>query len=140
MKQWEEKLKQSGRRMTQTRKLLLELFDKAHKPMTIEEVIEILHKKDWIGDTTTIYRQIQTLLTEDFLETSDIPGRKRRYEKKKEHHHHFVCLRCKKTKCLEKKVLEKDIQSIIQKAKRRGMDVRQHSFSLSGLCKQCNNK
>jgi Fe2+ or Zn2+ uptake regulation protein len=140
MKQWEEKFKQSGRRMTQTRKLLLTLFDTTHKPITIEEIGERLHKKGWNGNMTTIYRQIQTLLREDFLETSDIPGRKRRYEKKKEHHHHFVCLRCKKTQCLEKKVLEKDIQSIIQKAKRRGMDVRQHSFSLSGLCKKCNNK
>lgn len=140
MKQWEEKLKQSGRRMTQTRKHLMDIFGDNQSPLSIEDMKKHLTKKGWNGDTVTLYRQVQTLLKEDLIEISDIPGRKRRYENKKDHHHHFVCLKCKKTQCIEKESIEKEIFTIIEKIQSKGVYVKNHSFSLSGICKQCNYK
>jgi len=89
--------------------------------------------KIWKIDKTTVYRNLEKLLTSwEILEQFSVSGEKT-YSFKENHHHHFIC-----DKCLKKIniwcILDEKIKEF---EKTFNIVVNNHSFLLSWFCEEC---
>lgn len=118
---------------TRQKAAIRDAFVEANRPLSPDEVLEgaqIYHPG--LGKAT-VYRNIQSLLEEGWLQPVEIPGDSTRYEVAgKEHHHHFQCNRCKK-------LYELDGCLPFKPKLPRGFRVTGHEFFLYGLCAQCSH-
>lgn len=123
-------------RQIQTRQkaAIRDAFLEADRPLSPDEVLEGAQRHHATLGKATVYRNIQSLVEEGWLESIEVPGDSTRYEVAgKEHHHHFQCNQCKKLY-----ELEGCIASFKPKLP-RGFRTTGHEFFLYGLCSQCNH-
>ncbi len=119
-------------RKTKQRDALVEVLERADRPLSIGELLETASKKiDGLG-VATVYRAVGALLEEGWIDAVEIPGEPTRYERAdKGHHHHFQCERCARVfdvaGCLEN----------LRKLAPPKFRVTQHSVTLYGLCASC---
>ncbi|MFT4112464.1 Fur family transcriptional regulator [Silvibacterium sp.] len=72
-------------------------FEMEDRPLTPEEVQVLAQKEGASVSLATIYRNINSLLEEGWLQSVGLPGMPSRYEiAGKAHHHHFYCDACGK--------------------------------------------
>lgn len=84
-------------RLVKPHRTIRDAFVEEDRPLSPDEVLE--NAKRYYGKLgiATVYRNIQSLVEEDWLQPVEIPGNPPRYEVAgKAHHHHFQCNRCKK--------------------------------------------
>lgn len=109
-------------------------FIEADRPLSPDEVLEGAQRHHPTLGKATVYRNIQSLVDEGWLQAVEIPGDSTRYEVAgKEHHHHFQCNQCKKLY---------ELQGCVPSFKLkvpRGFRTTGHEFFLYGLCSQCNH-
>lgn len=96
-------LREAGLRSTAPRVAVLQLLQKAGRPMSHGEVLEELGNDDW--DQATLFRNLQKLEEVGLIRLASRVGGVSRYEYiipgEEEHHHpHFVCGDCGKVSCL----------------------------------------
>lgn len=83
---------------------------------------------------TTVYRQIEKLLSENVIIEVELGDGKKRYELKNlDHHHHLVCKKCGNLEDI--KLDEKLILSEV--AMKSNFKVENHSFEFFGICVNC---
>jgi Fur family ferric uptake transcriptional regulator len=119
-------------RNTRQKSTIRDVFEKADRPLSVDDVRERAGKKIARLGIATVYRSINALLAEGWLDAVQIPGEPVRYERTgKEHHHHFHCKRCERvfdvTGCV------KNIKELVPPAFR----LHDHMVTLYGLCSQC---
>jgi Fur family ferric uptake transcriptional regulator len=125
-------------RSTLVHNAILEVFSKNKKPLTPLEVLNFLDKNGIRVNKTTIYRQIENLLSAEILKEINFSDRSKRYElpDKHGHHHHLVCMKCGK---VEDVSFDEDIKKQEKMVwKRNRFKVLNHSLEYFGLCKNCN--
>lgn len=119
---------------TRQKTAIRDAFIEADRPLSPDEVLEGAQRHHPTLGKATVYRNIQSLVEEGWLQTVEIPGESPRYEVAgKEHHHHFQCSRCKKLY---------ELQGCIPAFKMkvpRGFRTTGHEFFLYGLCSHCNH-
>lgn len=119
-------------RKTKQRDALVNVLDRADRPLSVGELLEAASKRiDGLG-VATVYRAVGALLDEGRIEAVEIPGEPTRYERAdKGHHHHFQCEKCDRVfdiaGCLE------NLRKLVPPRFR----VKQHSVMLYGLCPSC---
>lgn len=119
-------------RKTKQRDALVNVLDRADRPLSVGELLEAASKRiDGLG-VATVYRAVGALLDEGRIEAVEIPGEPTRYERAdKGHHHHFQCEKCDRVfdiaGCLE------NLRKLVPPKFR----VKQHSVMLYGLCPSC---
>lgn len=119
---------------TRQKTAIRDAFIEADRPLSPDEVLEGAQRHHPSLGKATVYRNIQSLVDEGWLQPVEIPGDSTRYELSgKEHHHHFQCNRCKKLY-----ELEGCLPSFKLKVP-RGFRTTGHEFFLYGLCSQCNH-
>ncbi len=124
-------------RSTPIRTALLAILGRNKKPLTPQEILFFLDKKGFKVNKTTVYRQLETLMTSQILNEVNLADRVKRYElaDKHGHHHHLVCVKCGG---IEDVVLSNDLKRqekmIWQKNK---FKVSQHSLEFFGTCHKC---
>lgn len=107
-------------------------FIEADRPLSPDEVLEGAQSHHPTLGKATVYRNIQSLVEEGWLQSVEIPGDSTRYEVAgKKHHHHFQCNQCKKLY-----ELEGCIPAFKPKLP-RGFRTTGHEFFLFGLCSRC---
>lgn len=121
-----------GVRNTSQRKAIQRAFERAGRPLSVQECLEEA-QTEMVGlGIATVYRNVKRLLEEGFLETVDIPGDSARYELAGlDHHHHFHCRSCDKVF---------DVSSCtggVDKLAPQGFSVESHEIILYGLCVDC---
>jgi Fur family transcriptional regulator, ferric uptake regulator len=80
----------------------------------------------------TVYRNIQTLVEEGWLQPVEVPGDATRYEVAgKKHHHHFQCNECGKLYDLEGCAAQS------RPKLPRGFRASGHEFYVYGTCAAC---
>lgn len=132
LKRWKEK----GRRMTKIREALLDLFMKGKGPLSIEEVAKKFKRRSLEADTSTLYREIDFLLKENFLQEVMLEGSKRRFEwTHKEHHHHLYCQKCHRIEEMEMDNELASLEAAIQKKKK--FKITSHTLEFFGFCNAC---
>lgn len=132
LKRWKE----HGHRMTRVREALLELFMAETAPLSVEEVEARLKRRRITANPSTLYRELDFLRSENFLNEVILDGPKRRFEwSHREHHHHLYCQKCQRIEEVEMDNELAELQLSIQKKK--GFKISSHTLEFFGLCKDC---
>lgn len=119
-------------RSTKQRTAILELFEDAHAPLSPDQVLKRAGKKVPGIGIATVYRTLNSLVTDGLLELVDVPGETARYEAAgKHHHHHFLCRKC--SSMFEVEGCLGNLKTLVPK----GFKMEEHHLTLFGLCKDC---
>ena len=134
-KDFQEKLKAAGYKLTQQRRAIIETVLAADKSLTPQELHSILAKKHPEIGLVTVYRTLDILNTLGLLCQFQPEGSVRSFKAgPPEHHHHLVCRGCGEVvdftgRCpIELKTsLEQDT----------GFVITDHQLEFAGYCRDC---
>lgn len=118
---------------TQARISLLELVEKAKKPVDSQFLIDTLQKTFKV-DKVTIFRILNILTEHGILRKLEFGEGKARYELNNEDHHHLICQDCGKIEDISDcniGALEKEIKT------KKNFLVKLHTLEFYGLCADC---
>lgn len=119
-------------RNTRQKTAIREAFAGANRPLSPEEVLRSAQQQHAGVGIATVYRNIQTLVEEGWLQPVEVPGDATRYEVAgKKHHHHFQCNDCGKLY---------DLEGCAAQSRPRlpkGFRASGHEFYVYGLCAAC---
>jgi len=131
-----EELRVKGQRITKLRKGLLSLLSHKHAVLSAPEIMKALAKKNLVVNKTTIYRELDFLLSHDVIREVDLLDGLKRYELKDSgHHHHIVCTSCRKIECVE---MHDDLCTLEKKISARyKFKIESHVLEFFGICNLC---
>lgn len=122
------------KRNTKQKAAIREAFLGTNRPLSPDEVLRTAQLHHPRLGLATVYRNIQALVTENWLQVVELPGEPARYEVSgKKHHHHFHCNACGKLF---------DFEGCIAPVKPklpRGFRTTGHEFFLYGICGDCSH-
>lgn len=119
---------------TPARAKIVELLYSANAPVDIQDIIDSLRAKNLNTNKATVYRTMDLLFSNGFINKVEFGEGKFRYEIKKGDHHHLICKKCKVIEDVEDKYMGKLEEEIY---KDKGFKVLSHSLEFFGICKQC---
>lgn len=130
-------LRDKGHRITKVREEVIRMFSQASKPLSASEVEGKLSESGLFVNKTTIYRELQFLLSNSYLVEVYLHPKQASYESSElKHHHHLVCNDCgdvdNVTNCLAKD-LEEEVY------KKKGFKINRHTLEFYGTCAACKN-
>jgi Fur family ferric uptake transcriptional regulator len=119
-------------RNTKQKDAIRAAFQAADRPLSPEETLQLAQEAVEGLSIATVYRNINMLVEEKWLEPVEVPGDSTRYEVAgKGHHHHFQCNTC--GKLFELQGCGVDIKPRLP----RGFRATSHELFLYGLCATC---
>ena len=105
----------------------------ANGHISIESLYEVMVKKFSSISLATIYKNINLMLENSFVQEVKLPNVKSVYELTKESHAHLVC-----ESCGEIKDINLDLYSVISNAiKQSKYKIEKSDLVLSGICQNC---
>jgi Fur family transcriptional regulator, ferric uptake regulator len=120
------------KRMTKQRQAILECFKTVHRPLSVEEILDIASGNVPQLNLATVYRNLKLLVEDQMIATVDLPGSNTRYERiGLEHHHHFHCFKC--NKLFDVEGCPAGITALVPK----GFKLLGHAITLTGYCMDC---
>jgi Fur family ferric uptake transcriptional regulator len=120
----EEKIKQSGYKLTRPRSLVLDILESTRKPICAQEMHKKLNKKI---DLVSIYRTLNLLASIGVVFKENYDGKESYYLSDKQHHH-IMCRKCGHSECLPCHHIFKNIKNFTDIS---------HNITISGICKKC---
>lgn len=141
----EGQLRQKGLRLTEPRKLILDVLNDAKDHLSAEELYMQVHKIYPNVGLTTVYRTLDLLERMGIIAKFQFGDGRNRYEliqspQKPGHHHHLVCINCKRIIDYddfvdeEIELLRKVEQTLTEK---HGFQINSHVIQFYGRCKNC---
>lgn len=136
LRRFEEHLRRRGLRVTEQRRLILELAWSTHDHFTAEDLYGWARQRDVRASRATVYRTLNLLVEGGFLAPLDGGQGQMLYEHILGHHHHdhMICLACGRILEFRSEEIER-IQE--EEARRRGFQVVDHTLTLEGYCARC---
>ncbi len=128
-------LQDKGKRITKLRKEFIRIFSQAQKPLSANEIEQILAKEGFSMNKTSVYRELQfflhnNLIIEVFLYPSKIS-----YESSElKHHHHLICDSCGNIDNITNCLIEELDEDIFRK---KGFKIKRHNLEFYGTCADC---
>ena len=132
-----DELKSRGHRMTKVRKAVIDTLCKTKVPTPASDLIAQLKRRNLPVNKTTVYREIDFLLSERILREVDLLDGKKRYEllAENDHHHHMICTGCKSIQCID---MHHDLDALEgELLSKFDFKVTNHSLEFFGLCTKC---
>ena len=131
-----QKLRSGGFRLTLARRSIIRIFLDSGAPLTAVEVMTLLQRMKVNVNKTTVYREIDFLISQDMLRELHLGDGRKRYEvMKDDHHHHLFCVSCSGIECVElERCLEAEEKRISEENNFRTI---KHSLKFLGLCAKC---
>ena len=123
------------KRLTITRKILCNYFKNLKTPADYNQIMSFTKEIGLDVNKTTIYRQLDSLLSEGIILELDFGEGKKRYELNKKHHHHILCKKCKKIQCINIKEDFSEQEKAISRS--TNFTITGHIFDFIGLCQKC---
>jgi Fur family transcriptional regulator, ferric uptake regulator len=109
-----------------------EAFLETNGPLSPEEALEVARRHHRSLGIATVYRKIQNLIEEKWLQPIEIPGNTARYEVAgKKNYVHFHCNACGKV------VGPEGCIALVKASFPKGSRVTGHEFFLYGACADC---
>ncbi len=132
-----ESLRKKGHRITQTRRAVLGIFFSSQTPLTVQEILKGLERKKLTVNKTTVYRELEFLLSEKLIEEIQFGSEQmKRYELALgSHHHHIQCIECGAVADVD--MPQELIAASKHIKKQTGFRVLDHSLEFVGVCKNC---
>lgn len=129
-------LKKQGLRSTNQREQILDLFIKAGKHVSAEELYAIVQKNYPGTGYATVYRTLKLLSEAGIAQERKFEDGYTRYEHASadDHHDHLICTRCGLIVEFENKQIEMLQQDV---ATQHRFVIQNHRLELYGLCKRC---
>lgn len=122
-------------RNTQQRQAILKVFEKATRPLNIQEIHSAAKRRCTGIGIATVYRNLKALTEDGKIDVVEMPGGAVLYELPGHgHHHHFSCNGCQKV--FDVMTCGLNLQGLIP----GGFTLQQHEILLSGLCNVCSLK
>ncbi len=133
-------LQSRGERITPIRRALIAIFNAAHNPVTPQQLLAELLRKNLLANKTTVYRQLETLVKYNIVHEVHFADRITRYELTSEtgHHHHLVCVECGRIEDISFPTDLREYEKAIRRKSK--FTVLQHSLEFFGLCQHCSLK
>ncbi|MBI4851241.1 MAG: transcriptional repressor [Acidobacteria bacterium] len=134
-----EHLKRTRLKRTDQRDLILDVFIGTEGHISVEELYDLVKKKDPSVGFTTVYRTMK-LMTEAGLahEVRFTDGRARyEHEYNHDHHDHFICSNCNSVIEFYSAEIEKLQEEI---AHQYNFTIQDHSHRIFGICSNCQEK
>lgn len=132
----EQILKDKGLKITKQRKLILEAIEKAHHPISADELFEDIKGKGL--DLSTVYRNLNILEEKNvLLKTTNLDSINYYQLNTDEHKHFITCSICHSKYTIENcpvHELEEQIES------ETGFIIQGHNFEFTGICPNCQSK
>lgn len=123
------------RRNTDQKRVVLQCID-CLGHATMEQVIENVHDIDSSISKSTIYRNVNVLLTENVIKKFKM-NQVEVYETIKEKHYHFMCKECGHITDLNAKELDERFGNLKEV---EGNQIEEVEIYFSGICKDCLKK
>lgn len=132
-------LKEKGLLNSKPRAQILDIFLKTEKHPTINDLYDLVRKKNPQIGLATVYRTMEVICDAGLARKIDFGDGTNRYEHKyrHQHHHHLVCLKCGRIIEITSDKLE-TIQR--QLAKKHGFTIAKDTMKIFGTCKTCRRK
>ena len=130
-------LRARGHRSGAARSAVIELLGRQHCCLTAQEIFDQLRGEGRRVGIASIYRALDQLTRDGFVQRIDIGGDTSRFEPVHtggEHHHHLVCDDCGKVEAFEDDELERALRKV---EGRTGYSVAGHDVVLRGACETC---
>ncbi|GAB4220006.1 MAG: hypothetical protein Fur009_8570 [Candidatus Microgenomates bacterium] len=117
----------------------MNFFKKSKIPLSYDDIIIHLKKQKISFNRSTVFRNLNFLLKENFLIKVNLGDGKIRYELKNiNHHHHIVCQKCKKIINFYDKELDSLILKLEKKlSKKNKIQITSHQIEFFGYCQDC---
>ncbi len=119
---------------TPARVKIVEFLSSSSSPVDVSEIISFLREENLNTNKVTVYRTMDLLFANGFIDKLEFGEGKFRYEIKKGDHHHLVCIDCGSVEDVEDRYMEKLEKEIYQN---NNFKVKHHSLEFFGLCKNC---
>ncbi|MFH1478287.1 MAG: transcriptional repressor [Candidatus Omnitrophota bacterium] len=132
-------LKQKDLKLTSQRKEILGQFLKIDKHLSVEDLYDIVKKKDPSIGQATVFRTMKLLCEADIAKEVTLGGKIARYEHKygHKHHDHLICTECRSF--IE--AVDPRIEELQEKlCKKFEFISKRHKMEIFGLCKKCASK
>lgn len=129
-------LRKKDLKLTDQRKIILDVFLKTERHLSVEDLYNIAKKKDSSIGQATAFRTLKLLCEADIAKEVDLGDGKTRYEHKygHEHHDHLVCLECGRfIETMDPKI--EKLQDEL--CKKHGFTPQRHKMQIFGICKKC---
>lgn len=128
-------IQKHGFRLTKARRKIVKVFSDTTRPLSVNEIADILRQMKIKVDKTTIYREIEFLMRNKYVSEVGLRFNEVSYEPADlMHHHHLVCNGCGKVEVVTN-CLVSELEDNILKTK--GFNVRTHRLEFYGLCADC---
>ncbi len=136
LSRFEKYLRQRGLRVTDQRRLILDLAWSTHEHFSAEDLYAWARKRDARASRATVYRTLALLVEGGFLAPLDGGKGQMLYEHILGHHHHdhMICLLCGRILEFRSPEIERFQE---EEARRRGFQVVGHTLTLEGYCARC---
>ncbi len=143
--EWHSRFRQQGLRITEPRRVILDVLNGTTEHYSAEEIYMKVHKTYPNIGLTTVYRNLEVLEQMGIITKFHFGDRRSRYEliqspQKPRHHHHLVCTSCKQIIDYDDFV-DEEIE-LLKKVERALAD--KHNFHITGhviqfygLCNNC---
>lgn len=127
-------MKQSDRRMTQQRKMILEVLRNTKTHPSADEIYELVKQRLPRISLGTVYRNLEVLSALGMIQVLELSGSLKRFDWDPNKHYHIRCVRCDRVENapiapmsqLENKLYESTVFEIIG-----------HNLEFTGLCPEC---
>ena len=122
--------------MTKQREEILKIFLKTDRHLSVEELYNIVKKKDKNIGQATVFRTLKLLFEADIVKGVNFIDKITRYEIKygHQHHDHLVCTKC--GKLIE--AVDPGIEKLQDRlCKKFGFRPKKHRLEIFGICRKC---
>lgn len=131
-------IKSQGKKLTQTRKAIIEMLCGSHSLLTAPQIQQRLQELGISINKTSVYRELEFLIANNIAKEVVLSSGATHYESAfHAHHHHITCTNCSTTEEIETNELEQPMTKIEAKARKRGFYVKDHTIEFFGLCINC---
>ncbi len=139
---FEKKLRDNGYKLTQQRRVILEiLYNRKAEHLTAEDIHNILKEEHPEIGLATIYRSLQLLTDLSLVDTLHLDDGIVRYEihtdDEGHRHHHLICQECGRIQEASDDMLD-EIEKGLEED--YGFVVKNHVVKFFGLCSDCKEK
>lgn len=128
-------LTKKGCKNTKSRKAVVNVLQKAEKPVSAEEIFLLVKGSGESANLSTVYRTLDLMESKGLVEKTMIGDNKTRYRLTGDgHKHHLICTNCHKMipiNVCPLKSIEKDI------GMKTKFNITGHKLELYGLCPDC---
>jgi len=134
-----EHLKRTRLKRTDQRDLILDVFISTEGHVSVEELYDLVKKKDASVGFTTVYRTMKLMAEAGLAHEVRFTDGRARYEHEynHDHHDHFICNKCNSVIEFYSAEIEKLQEEI---ARQHNFKIQDHSHRIFGVCGNCQEK